>query len=132
MLQRRFKQEEESQRRTSDGLQTQSDKGYAALCVPLTFAGPYLFIFFFKVFNENAMVGSGHCNITMIRARCDLNILLPFASLGNVPHAAPTTAAWALSCTLAVTLAARGHPNKPCCGFSKCEATHKSKAHTAH
>lgn len=53
------------------------------------------------------MVGSGHCNITMIRARCDLNILLPFAPLSNVPHAAPTTAARALSCTLAVTLAAR-------------------------
>lgn len=66
-------------------LQTDVGKGYIAPCAPLTFAQPYSF----------AMVGCGHCNITMICACCDLNITLDllFGALSTFPHVALTAAA---------------------------------------
>lgn len=82
------------------------------------------FIFFFA-FNENAMAGSGHCNITMICACCDLNITLLFGAPSKFSHVELTTAASVLSCMQAVTLASQGIQASP--AFSKCWAVHKSK-----
>lgn len=53
------------------------------------------------------MVDSGHCNITMISACCDLNITLLFGAPSKFSHVALTTAASVFGRTQAVTLAAR-------------------------
>ncbi len=53
------------------------------------------------------MVGSGHCNTTMICACCALNITLLFVAQSKFSHVALMTAASVFSCTQAVTLAAR-------------------------
>lgn len=72
-------------------LQANLGEGYVVLSAPLTFAQPYSFL----AFSENVMVGCGHCNITMIRARCDLNITvnLLFGALSTFSHVALSTAA---------------------------------------
>lgn len=67
------------------------------------------------------MVSSGHCNITMICACCDLNIPLPFVSLNNFSHVVLTTAASVLCRTQAATLAARASTQSPAQVFQNAE-----------
>lgn len=67
------------------------------------------------------MVGSGHCNITMICACCDLTIPLPFVSRSNFSHVVLTTAASVLCRTQAATLAARASTQSPAQAFQNAE-----------